>query len=140
MGTHGWKLTHNNSESGSQDRKIESKKIQDIMNKEEEIGLENNTYACYQELSDKAVNTKLELLEFLINEKMQGRKVVAYGAAAKGNTLLNYAAVKSDLIEAVYDKAKSKHNKFLPGSCIPILKLIYLRTKMNVQLLYCRGI
>ena len=38
----------------------------------------------------KAVNTKLELLEFLINEKMQGRKVVAYGAAAKGNTLLNY--------------------------------------------------
>ena len=52
------------------------------MNKEEEIGLENNTYACYQELSDKAINTKLELVEFLINEKMQGEKWL-YGAAAE---------------------------------------------------------
>ena len=94
LSTHGGSLRIIIQKVAALDRKTESKKIQNIMNKEEEIGLENNTYACYQELSDKAVNTKLELLEFLINEKMQGRKVVAYGAAAKGNTLLNYAGKK----------------------------------------------
>ena len=50
-------------------------------------------------------------------------------SSGRGNTLLNYAGIKSDLIEAVYDKAKSKHNKFLPGSCIPILEADLLKDK-----------
>ena len=52
--------------------------------------------------------------------KEKGKQVVAYGAAAKGNTLLNYAGVKPDLIHKVYDLAQSKQNKLLPGSHIPI--------------------
>ena len=52
--------------------------------------------------------------------KKIGKKVVAYGAAAKGNTLLNYAGVKPDLVEFVCDAAPSKQGKFMPGSHIPI--------------------
>jgi hypothetical protein len=58
---------------------------------------------------------------FLLEQKRQGRKVVAYGAAAKGNTLLNYAGVRPDLLPYVCDAAPSKQGKFLPGSHIPIL-------------------
>ena len=58
---------------------------------------------------------------FLIEKKRSGNKVVAFGAAAKGNTLLNYAGVTKDLITSVYDGAKSKQGKFMPGSHIPIL-------------------
>jgi len=50
-----------------------------------------------------------------------GKKVAAYGAAAKGNTLFNYAGIKPDLIPFICDAAKSKQGKFLPGSHIPIL-------------------
>ena len=52
--------------------------------------------------------------------KRAGRRVAAYGAAAKGNTLLNYAGVRPDLLPYVCDAAKSKQGKFLPGSHIPI--------------------
>jgi hypothetical protein len=57
----------------------------------------------------------------LIEQKRLGKKVVAYGAAAKGNTLLNYAGVKPDLVEFVCDAAQAKQGKFMPGSHIPIL-------------------
>jgi len=52
---------------------------------------------------------------------MAGKSVVAYGAAAKGNTLLNYAGITKELLPAVYDTAASKYGKYLPGSRIPIL-------------------
>lgn len=58
---------------------------------------------------------------FLIEQKRAGKKVAAYGAAAKGNTLLNYAGVKPDLLPYVCDAALSKQGKFMPGSRIPIL-------------------
>jgi hypothetical protein len=64
---------------------------------------------------------KNDLLTFLIEQKRAGKKVVAYGAAAKGNTLLNYAGVKPDLIPLVFDAAVAKQNKYMPGSHIPIL-------------------
>ena len=60
-------------------------------------------------------------MEFLIKQKNKNKKVVAYGAAAKGNTLLNYAGIKKDLISCVYDAAKAKQGRFMPGSHIPIL-------------------
>jgi hypothetical protein len=53
-------------------------------------------------------------------QRASGQKVAAYGAAAKGNTLLNFAEVKTDLLPAVYDAAPSKQHKFMPGSKIPI--------------------
>ena len=59
-------------------------------------------------------------MSFLIEQKRLGKKVAAYGAAAKGNTLLNYGGIKPDLVEFVCDLAQAKQNKFMPGSHIPI--------------------
>ena len=61
------------------------------------------------------------LVSFLINQKRAGRKVAAYGAAAKGSTLLNHSGIKPDLLPFVCDAAPSKQGKFLPGSHIPIV-------------------
>ena len=80
----------------------------------------------YMNFTDRVNKIKDDLLSFLIQQKNSGNKVVAYGAAAKGNTLLNYAGVKSDLIPFVYDAAKSKQGKFMPGSHIPILSPEFL--------------
>jgi hypothetical protein len=75
----------------------------------------------YQTFQVKADRIKYDLLLFLIEQKQAGRRVAAYGAAAKGNTLLNYAGVRPDLLPSVCDAAKSKQGKYLPGSHIPIL-------------------
>ena len=79
------------------------------------------TLATYQHFQVKADRVKDELLAFLIEKKRAGKKVAAYGAAAKGNTLLNYAGVKPDLLPFVCDAAGAKQEKFMPGSHIPIL-------------------
>jgi SAM-dependent methyltransferase len=90
-----------------------------ILLKERECGLES--LATYSGFQTRADQVKDNLLSFLIEQKRVGKKVVAYGAAAKGNTLLNYAGVKPDLLAFVCDAAPSKQGKFLPGSHIPIL-------------------
>ena len=77
--------------------------------------------ATYQHFQSKADRVKDDLLAFLIEQKRAGKKVAAYGAAAKGNTLLNYAGVKPDLLPFVCDAAAAKQDKFMPGSHIPIL-------------------
>jgi len=79
------------------------------------------TAATYQHFQDKADRIKDDLLIFLIEQKRAGKKVAAYGAAAKGNTLLNYAGVKPDLLPFVCDAAAAKQGKFMPGNHIPIL-------------------
>jgi SAM-dependent methyltransferase len=75
----------------------------------------------YKKFQVKANRLKDDLLNFLIEKKRAGKKVAAYGAAAKGNTLLNYAGVKTDLLPFVCDAASAKQGKYLPGSHIPIL-------------------
>jgi SAM-dependent methyltransferase len=75
----------------------------------------------YLEFQPRADQIKNRLLSFLIEQKRQGKTVAAYGAAAKGNTLLNYAGVKPDLLPFVCDAAKAKQGQFMPGSHIPIL-------------------
>ena len=79
------------------------------------------TLGNFQEFQVRADQVKNDLLSFLIEQKRAGKKVAAYGAAAKGNTLLNYAGVRPDLISFVCDAAPSKQGKFMPGSHIPIL-------------------
>ena len=97
-----------------------SKNIENILNEEKEFGLfDMNIYAIFQE---KANKVKYDLLEFLLQAKKENKKVVAYGAAAKGNTLLNYAGIKNDLIEFVVDKSPYKQGKFMPASHIPIVE------------------
>jgi len=98
-----------------------------VLQEEKEFGLSSmKPYASFQQ---KANAVKDDFLSFLINEKRKGKRVAAYGAAAKGNTLLNYAGIKPDLIEFVCDAAISKQNKFLPGSHIPILPPSALKEK-----------
>ncbi len=90
------------------------------MNKEEfNFGIsEIETYTNFQTKADQIKN---DLIDFLITERKKGKKIVAYGAASKGNTFLNYAGIKSDLVEVIFDAAASKQNRFAPGSHIPIL-------------------
>jgi hypothetical protein len=78
------------------------------------------TVGIFDEFQASAERIKNDLLSFLIEQKRAGKKVVAYGAAAKGNTLLNYTGVKPDLLPVVFDAAPSKQGKFLPGSHLPI--------------------
>lgn len=85
--------------------------------------------AIYREFQPRADRVKNELLEFLLEQKRKDRRVAAYGAAAKGNTLLNYAGVKPDLLPFVCDAAPSKQGKFLPGTHIPILPPASLRER-----------
>lgn len=76
--------------------------------------------ATYNTFQGRANQVKNDLIVFLIEQKRAGKKVAAYGAAAKGNTLLNYAGVKPDLLAFVCDAAAAKQGKFMPGSHIPI--------------------
>jgi len=90
-----------------------------LLQEEATRGLQQlQTYLEFQPRADKIKNN---LLTFLIEQKRQGKTVAAYGAAAKGNTLLNYAGVKPDLLPFVCDAAKAKQGQFMPGSHIPIL-------------------
>ncbi|ABC78508.1 class I SAM-dependent methyltransferase [Syntrophus aciditrophicus] len=96
-----------------------------ILAEEETKGLRMlTTYRYFQRHADRV---KDNLLAFLIAQKRSGRKVAAYGAAAKGNTLLNYAGIKPDLLPYVCDAAPSKQGKFLPGSHIPVLSPAILK-------------
>ncbi len=76
--------------------------------------------ATYREFQARADRVKDDLLAFLIEQKRAGRRVLAYGAAAKGNTILNYGGVRPDLLPCVFDAAPSKQGKYMPGSHIPI--------------------
>ncbi|MCI5192035.1 MAG: class I SAM-dependent methyltransferase [Candidatus Electrothrix sp. AU1_5] len=93
--------------------------VDDLLKEEEKNGLQD--LAAYQGVQARANRVKNDLLAFLIEQKSAGKKVAAYGAAAKGNTLLNYAGVRPDLLPFVCDAAPSKQGKYLPGSRIPIL-------------------
>jgi len=98
-----------------------------LLNEEEKQGLRLlTTYLGFQRQADRV---KDDLLAFLIKQKRAGKKVAAYGAAAKGNTLLNYAGIKPDLLPYVCDAAPFKQGKFLPGSHIPILPPGVLRAR-----------
>lgn len=96
-----------------------SARVADLLQRERAAGMTSLAY--YSDLQERADQVKLSLLSFLLEERRTGRRVAAYGAAAKGNTLLNFAGVHADLIDFVCDAAPSKQGRFLPGSHIPIL-------------------
>jgi hypothetical protein len=89
-----------------------------ILDEERVFGLDK--LSGYEQIWDRAKQMKVDLINFLTREKEAGRVVAGYGAAAKGNTFLNYAGIDSTLIHFVVDAAKAKQCKFLPGSHIPI--------------------
>lgn len=88
-------------------------------------GMQSATF--YQTFQSQAERIKNDLLHFLLSIKDENKSVAAYGAAAKGNTLLNFAGVKPDLLPFVCDAASAKQGKYLPGSHIPIYSPLHLQ-------------
>jgi len=114
-------------------RQIDSS-VDSLLQKEFDFGIQKiDTYQGFQK---KVNEIKYNLLEFLIRKKKNGEQIAAYGAAAKGNTLLNYAGVKTDLIPFVADQNPFKQGKFMPGSRIPIVHPNYIkREKLDFVLI-----
>ncbi len=86
-----------------------------------EVGMGLDRAGGYAKLQDNALAIKLDVMDFLTKQKRLGKKVAAYGAAAKGNTLLNYCGIHADLVSYVCDAASSKQGHYMPGSHIPIV-------------------
>ncbi|WP_207515593.1 class I SAM-dependent methyltransferase [Longitalea luteola] len=101
------------------------KAVEQLLQKEESKGM--NTLAYYDNFQQKALKVKLDLTELLVKLKREQATVAAYGAAAKGNTLLNYCGIKSDLIDFVVDANPHKQGKWLPASHIPVVNEAHLK-------------
>jgi SAM-dependent methyltransferase len=124
--THGGSLRIYAKHKEDQTKSI-SDNVRLLLSKEEKQGLLSLNY--YLEFQSKALKVKLDITDFLIHQKRNNKNVAAYGAAAKGNTLLNYCGIKNDLIDFVVDANPHKQNKFLPGSHIPVVNEDYLKEK-----------
>ena len=92
--------------------------VRDVRSLEDRAGL--TRIETYRRFKDQAHETKRRILEFLIRAKDRGQTIVGYGAPAKGNTLLNYCGIRTDLISFTVDRSPHKQGRFLPGTHIPI--------------------
>jgi SAM-dependent methyltransferase len=115
--THGGSLRifAHHAEDGS---KRTTSRVAALLDREERAGL--TRLDVYRLFGDKVMATKRRLLEFLIAAKGAGKSIAAYGAPAKGNTLLNYCGIRTDFIEYTVDRSPHKHGHVLPGTHIPI--------------------
>jgi SAM-dependent methyltransferase len=101
--------------------------VQDLLDREHQAGMLSADY--YTGFQEKALKVKDDFLRFLLDAKANGKSVAGYGAAAKGNTLLNYGGVGPDAVRFVADRNPSKQGKYLPGSRIPIVGEEVLKTE-----------
>jgi SAM-dependent methyltransferase len=102
------------------DTRPESEALERVREAEREAALDRlDGYVGFEEA---ARTVKRDLLAFLADEKRHGRSIVGYGAAAKGNTLLNYCGIRSDYLDYVVDRSPHKQGRFLPGTRLPILE------------------
>ena len=117
LGTHGGSLRvyAQRMDSGSQPV---GASVAALLAQEAAAGMRSRLY--YKGFQEQAFKVKNDLLAFLLEAKTQGKCVVGYGAAAKGNTLFNYAGIRPDLIPLVVDRNPAKQGKYMPGSRIPI--------------------
>ena len=150
LSSHGGSLRVYAQRSDVSERGI-SPNVARLLAQETEAGM--TTPAFYSGIQAHANKVKDDFVSFLITAKREGKSVAAYGAAAKGNTLLNYAGVRPDLLPYVVDRNPAKQHKFLPASRIPIVDEIQLqdtkpdyvvilpwnlRTEITAQLAYIR--
>jgi hypothetical protein len=92
--------------------------VPELREKERAAGLARlETYSAFAE---KVRRRKRELLDFLIRAREEGKSIAGYGAPGKGNTLLNYCGIRTDLLDYTVDRNPFKQGKFLPGTHIPI--------------------
>ena len=117
--THGGSLRVYAEREDSPRENSQSKMVNELLANEKDGGyLSNRAYVGFQYIAEKA---KDDMVKFLINAKEEGKSVSAFGAAAKGNTFINFAGIRPDLISVVADSNPAKQGKFLPGSRIPIV-------------------
>lgn len=121
--THGGSLRvfAQRSDSGA---RAETERLQAMRRTEADAGMDGAAF--YAGFQPRAERIKDDLLEFLIGARREGKKVGAYGAAAKGNTLLNFAGVRPDLVPYVVDRNPAKAGRYMPGSRIPIVDEAHL--------------
>ena len=118
LGTHGGSLRVYAQRSDTGKQAVDSR-VERLVAEENNAGM--TSIAFYKGFQEHAEKVKNDFLKFLIEKKEDGKLVVGYGAAAKGNTLLNFAGAKSDLIKYVVDRSPHKQGKYMPGSRIPIV-------------------
>ena len=100
-------------------------RVGELRSREKSAGFDQ--LQTYSRFAEQVKETKRKLLEFLIHAKQSGKKIAAYGAAAKGNTLLNYCGIRADFLDYVVDRSPHKQGRFLPGVRIPIYPLECIR-------------
>lgn len=100
-----------------------SKNVRSLLDNEIALGVDD--IDSYTGFNERANDVKYKFLLYIIAERMKGKKIAAFGAAAKGNTFLNYCGIKPDIIECVIDDTPSKQGKYLPQSHIPVVSRDY---------------
>jgi hypothetical protein len=118
LGTHGGSLRVY-AQRADTGQHVTTENVESVRQEEMKLGLDEADY--YSGLQPRAEKIKDDVLKFLIEAKNAGITVGGYGAAAKGNTLLNFAGVRGDLLPYIVDLSPSKAGKFMPGSRIPIV-------------------
>jgi SAM-dependent methyltransferase len=115
------------AQRGDAGRASREPRVEAVLRREAEAGMFSREF--YNEFQAKAEQVKDDLVSFLLKAKRDRKIVAAYGAAAKGNTLLNFAGVRPDLLSYVADKNPAKQGHFLPGSRIPVVPVGALRVR-----------
>lgn len=118
LGTHGGSLRIYGRHASHHGDGVEPA-VQELRAEERAAGLDR--METYAEFDEQVRETKRKLLTFLIEAKRDGKKIAAYGAPGKGNTLLNYCGIGTDFIDFTVDRSPHKQGKLLPGSRIPVL-------------------
>jgi SAM-dependent methyltransferase len=116
LATHGGSLRVYAQRRGAA-RPVEAR-VTDLAERERELGFDR--LEGHTRFAPRVMETKWRLLEFLIDCRRRGKRVAGYGAPGKGNTLLNYCGIRTDLLDFTVDRNPYKHGQFLPGTHIPI--------------------
>jgi SAM-dependent methyltransferase len=118
LSTHGGSLRvfADRADAGTQ---VQQASVGQMLQREVALGMLATDF--YSQFEARVNDVKDGILSFLLQARREGKRVAAYGAAAKGNTLMNYAGIRSDLVEFVADRNPAKQGKFMPGSRIPIV-------------------